>query len=97
MQCGRDRGCILPLVKRVHFFLGPWLLVCQFIEISNQMELIREVSNFEKKNYIIGYVPVLQEGGSPPAPPTQLVISLVLLHTERFVKSFNSPTVYVDT
>ena len=26
-------------VKWVHFFLGPWLLVCQFLEISNQMEL----------------------------------------------------------
>ena len=28
------------------FFLGPWLLVCQFIEISNQMELNGEVWTF---------------------------------------------------
>ena len=26
-------------VKWIHFFLGPWLLVSQFIKISNQMEL----------------------------------------------------------
>ena len=32
------------------FLLGPWLLVCQFIEISNQMELTCEVSSFEYKN-----------------------------------------------
>ena len=32
------RACV-PFVKWVHFFLGPWLLVYQFIEISNQMEL----------------------------------------------------------
>ena len=30
------------------FFFGPWLLVNLFIEISNQMELNGEVSNFEK-------------------------------------------------
>ena len=36
-------GWILPLVKWIHFFLGPWLLVCQFVEISNQMELNGEV------------------------------------------------------
>ena len=41
---------ILPLVKWVHFFLGPWLLVCQFIEISNQMEVNGEVTNFGWKN-----------------------------------------------
>ena len=35
------------------FFLGPWLLVYQFVEISNQMELNGEVSNFEKKLYKI--------------------------------------------
>ena len=47
--------------------------MCQFIEISNQMELNGEVSNFEKKNYIIGpmkgpkkKVPVLQEEESSP-------------------------------
>ena len=38
-------------------------------------------------------VPILQEEGSTLAPPTLLVIRVVLLHTERFVKSFNSPTV----
>ena len=40
---------ILTFVKWVHFFLGPWLLVYQFIENYNQMELNDEVSNFEKK------------------------------------------------
>ena len=32
------------------FFLGPWFLVCQFLEISNQMEPTGEVSNVEQKN-----------------------------------------------
>ena len=31
------QGRILPLVKRLHFFLGPWLLVRQFIEISDHL------------------------------------------------------------
>ena len=39
---------ILPLEKWVHFFLGPWLLVCQFIDISNQMETTGEVSNIKR-------------------------------------------------
>ena len=39
-----------PFCKTNIFFLGPWLLVCQFIEISNQMELTCKVSNFENKN-----------------------------------------------
>ena len=34
---------ILSIVKWVHFFLGPWLLVCQLREISNQMESNGEV------------------------------------------------------
>ena len=50
------QGWILPLEKRVHFFLGPWLLVCSFIEISNQMELNGEVWNFEQKNTIPYYI-----------------------------------------
>ena len=49
------QGLILPLEKWVHFFLDPWLLVCQFIEISNQMEPTGEVSNVEQKNYIMPY------------------------------------------
>ena len=32
-------------IKLVHFFLGPWLFVCQFLEISNQMELKRQATN----------------------------------------------------
>ena len=39
------QGLILPLEKLMHFFLGPWLLVCQFIDISNQMEPTGEVAN----------------------------------------------------
>ena len=36
-----------PYWKTSTFFFDPWLLVCQFIEISNQMELTFEISNFE--------------------------------------------------
>ena len=32
------------------FFLGPWLLVCQLIEISNQMGPTGEASNIEQIN-----------------------------------------------
>ena len=40
-----------PSYKTGIFFVVPWLFVCQFIEISNQMELKKcEGSNFEKKN-----------------------------------------------
>ena len=48
------QGLILPLKKWMHFFLGPWLLVCQFIEISNQMEPTGEVSNVEQKKLFNG-------------------------------------------
>ena len=41
---------ILPFVKWVLFFLGPWLLVYQFIDISNQIEANGHVSNFGKNN-----------------------------------------------
>ena len=43
-------GWILPLVKQDRYFLGPWLLVCQFMEISNQMEQNDEVTNFKQKD-----------------------------------------------
>ena len=33
--------------------------------------------------------------GSTPAPPTPPAIRVVLLHTEQYVQSFNSPTVYL--
>ena len=36
----------LPFVKWLHFVIGPCVLVCQFIEISNQMEVNGEVANF---------------------------------------------------
>ena len=42
------QGLILPLEKLTHFFLGPWLLVCQFIDISNQTETTGEVSDIER-------------------------------------------------
>ena len=38
-----------PRKTDTFFFLGPWLLVCQFIQISNQMEPTGEVSNIEQK------------------------------------------------
>ena len=41
-------------------------------------------------------VSILQEGGFTPAPPTPLVIRVVLPHTLRFVQSFNSATVHVS-
>ena len=109
---------ILPQEKWAHFFLGPWLLVCQFIAISNQMESTGEVSNVEQKNLYNGLLhkkillmfdtspvvsiwlkmsinwhtksqgpkkkcTILHERGSTPALPTLLVISVVLLHTEK--------------
>ena len=42
-------GLILPLEKLIHFFLGPWLLAYQSIEISNQMESNGVASNFVTK------------------------------------------------
>ena len=36
---------------------------------------------------------LFQDGGSTLAPPTLLLIRVVLLHTDWFVKFFNSPTV----
>ena len=41
---------IFSIEKWVHFFLDPWLLVCQFVKISNQMESNCKASNFENKN-----------------------------------------------
>ena len=41
---------ILTFVKWVLFFLGPWLLVYQFIDISNQIEANGHVLNFGKNN-----------------------------------------------
>ena len=38
-------------------------------------------------------VSIFQEGRSIPAPPTPIVIRVVLLHIVRFVQSFNSSTV----
>ena len=34
----------------MHFFLGPWFLVCQFIDISNQMEQTGKVANILQNN-----------------------------------------------
>ena len=45
---------IVPLEKWMHFFLGPWLLGCQFIDIFNQMESTGEVSNVEQKKLFNG-------------------------------------------
>ena len=45
-----EQGSILRFVILIDFFLGPWLDVCQFVEISNQMGSNGEVSNFENKN-----------------------------------------------
>ena len=74
----------------------------QFLEISNQMEVNGEVSNFGQKIYVVPYyiifffkvLAILQEGGFTPVPPTLLVIKVVLLHKERFVESFNSPNFF---
>ena len=48
---GRE-GVDLPLEKWIHFFMGPWLLVCKFIEISNQMEATGEVLKNLTKNFM---------------------------------------------
>ena len=42
------QGKILILEKRIHFFFGPWLLVCQFLENSNQMNINGNVLYFEQ-------------------------------------------------
>ena len=42
-------GSIFHFVIWIDFFLGPWLEVCQFVEISNQIESNGAVSNFEMK------------------------------------------------
>ena len=39
------QGSILPFVIWIDFFLGPWIVVGQFIDISNQIEPIGEVAN----------------------------------------------------
>ena len=39
---------ILTPEKLTYFFLGHWLLVCQFTDISNQMETTGELSNTER-------------------------------------------------
>ena len=41
-------ACVVGGAGAEHLYLGPRLLVCQFIEISNQMELNGEITNFEK-------------------------------------------------
>ena len=42
-----------PFEKRIQFFLGPWLLVCQFIKISIQMEPTGYCyANVEQRNLI---------------------------------------------
>ena len=39
-------------------------------------------------------IPILQVGGSSPAPPTLPVIRVVLLHTEQIVQRHFSSVVY---
>ena len=41
---------ILRFAILIDFFLGPWLVVCQFIDISNQIEPTGEVANILQKN-----------------------------------------------
>ena len=44
------QGSILRFVIWIDFFLGPWLVVGQFIDISNQIEPTGEVANILQKN-----------------------------------------------
>ena len=44
------QGSILRFVNWIDFFLGPWLVVGQFIDISNQIEPTGEVANILQKN-----------------------------------------------
>ena len=70
-------GVDLPLIKQIHFYLGPWLLVCQFIEISNETELNGEVSNTIEYCFFVHlalqkvYLPDLEEGGFTPVPASR--------------------------
>ena len=43
-------GSIFHFVIWIDFFLGPWLVVGQFIDISNQIEPTGEVANILQKN-----------------------------------------------
>ena len=42
------QGSILRFVIWIDFFLGPWLVVCQFVEIFNQMESNGDVTSIER-------------------------------------------------
>ena len=53
--------------------------MCQFIEISNQMELNGKVSNFENKNL---FNTLLYEIFVFKVPPTPPAIRVVLLHKQ---------------
>ena len=43
------QGSVLRFVILIDFFLGPWLEVSQFIDISNQIEPTGEVANILQK------------------------------------------------
>ena len=47
------QGSILPLVKWIEFFLGPWLVVCKFIDISNQMAKFRALNKIFLYNMVL--------------------------------------------
>ena len=66
-----------------HFPFGPSLLVCQSIDISNQMVLTCKVSNFEqKKTYI----------WNQKSP--NIIIELHLMYSWG-IKGFNKPLFYL--
>ena len=44
------QGSILRFVIWIDFFLGPWLVEGQFVDISNQIEPTGEVANILQKN-----------------------------------------------
>ena len=65
------------------FETSPFSFICLEISINWHTK-----SQRPKKN-----LPIFQEGGSTPVPPTHPVIRVVLLHTEQIVQRFLGSTV----
>ena len=96
------QGLIHSIEKWIHFFLSPWLFVCQFIEISNQkkptlisMFETSPIGPFWLEISIIWHTKIQGQNEnisiflgwvSTPAPPILPVDRVVLLHKTRFVK-----------
>ena len=70
---------------------GKWTYILFLIEriqkIGGKFEffLLKTVRSFSRQHETFKNMPVLQEGGSTPAPPAPPIIRVVLLHKEQIV------------